>query len=240
MTANDTVDHIEIAGTDLNFRSFPATDQTPAGLQLARMASFSADDHVYVLQLRNDGELEDVRNVESVRLTDGNRFVIAENDRSFRLAVDGDPFDWAMRFITEATLRKLRGIGDDKVILLEKVDEPDQMLEDDDLIDLNESGVERFKTRKGVPTKKQNVQVKHLGELETAKFKVAETSTIQQIWERAYIELEIGHDDRDVFQADVRGGSVSLMDHLGLTLIEAQRRGLCDKKFEISARTGGA
>lgn len=233
MTDHDPVDHIEIAGTDLNFRSFPANDQTPAGLQLAQMAGFSADDHVYVLHLRDDGELEDVRNVESVRLTDGNSFVIAENDRSFRLAVDGDPFDWPARFITMATLRKVRGLGDDKVILLEKVDEADQVIEDDDLIDLNEPGVERFKTRKGTPIKKQNVQVKHLGELETAKFKVAETSTIQQIWDRAYIELEIGQDARDVFQADVRGGSVSLMDHLGLTLIAAQRRGLCAKKFEI-------
>jgi len=240
MTAHDPVDHIEIAGTDLIFRNVSSTDDTPSGLQLAKMAGFSADDHVYVLQLRDDGELEDVRNVESVRLGDGSRFVIAENDRSFRLAVDGDPFDWPARFITEATLRKLRGIGDDKVILLEKVDEPDEEIEDDDLIDLDKPGVERFKTRKGTPNKKQNVHVKHLGELETVKFKVTNTTTLQQIWDRAYIELDISHDARDVFQADIRGGSVSLMEHLGLSLVEAQRRGLCDKKFEISARTGGA
>lgn len=46
--------------------------------------------------------------------------------------------------------------------------------------------------------------------------------------------------ERDVFQAETDVGTVSLMDHLGLPLETAQQEGLCDKKFEIAARTGGA
>jgi hypothetical protein len=86
----------------------------------------------------------------------------------------------------------------------------------------------------------QNVQVKHLGELETVTFKVAETVTLQHIWDRAYDELHVARDARDIFQAEVQGHPVNLMDHLSLSLIEAQNRDLCKKKFEIAARTGGA
>ena len=88
--------------------------------------------------------------------------------------------------------------------------------------------------------KEQNLHVKHLGELETATFKALETVTLQHIWDAAYAQLQIVRDPRDVFQAELRGQPVNLMDHLNLSLIDAQTRDLCAKKFEIAARTGGA
>ncbi|UWU20944.1 multiubiquitin domain-containing protein [Rhizobium sp. CB3060] len=231
---------IEVAGTDLEFRVIPLDDQTPSGAQIARAAGFSADDFVYVLQLRANDELEDVRAVESVSLAEGCRFIVARSDRSYRLAMDGNPLDWPSRFITAATLRKLSGVDPNKVIFFEKTDESDHLLAEDDLIDLDESAVEKFRSGKDDRPREQNVHVKHLGELETATFKVAETATLQHIWDRAYIELEVARDPRDVFQAEVNKQPVSLMEHLELSLVEAQRRELCKRKFEIAARTGGA
>ncbi|WP_157959868.1 multiubiquitin domain-containing protein [Devosia submarina] len=231
---------IEIAGTDLVFRAVPMTDRTPSGDQIALAAGFASDDHAYVLQFLNDGELEDVRHRESVPLSEGHRFLVALGDRSYRVAFAGDAIDWPARFITAATLRKLKNVAADKSIYLEKTDEADIPLDEEMLIDLDEAGVESFKPGKLAGPKKQTVRVKHLGELETARLKVEASITLATLWEQAYRELEVTRTERDVLQADTAAGPVSLMDHLSLTLEAAQQQGLCDKKFEIAARTGGA
>lgn len=145
---NMSQDHIEIAGTDLAFRSVPLADATPSGVQIAHAAGYKADDNVYVLQLRHDGDLEDVRPSEAVNLADGNRFIVAIADRSFRLSMDGDPLDWPSRFITAGALRKLKAVPDDKAIYFEKTSEPDRLLTETEIIDLDHSGIERFKRGK--------------------------------------------------------------------------------------------
>lgn len=97
----------------------------------------------------------------------------------------------------------------------------------------------------GKDRKPRDVQVhfKHLGERERANFKVATDRTLQSIWDEAYGELKVEKTERDVLQAPAdkkRENPVSLMDHLGLSLEQAQAQGLCDKEFEIAAGTGGA
>ncbi|MDW9819530.1 hypothetical protein GOB25_31790 [Sinorhizobium meliloti] len=109
-----------------------------------------------------------------------------------------------------------------------------------DVVDLDEPGVEKFRRDKDDRPKEQTIKVRHLGELEITKFKVAETMILQQIWDRAYVELSFACDARDVFQADMKSDPVCLMEHLHLTLKEAQNRELCGRNFEIAARTGGA
>lgn len=136
---------IEIAGPDLSFRAVHFNDQTPSGGQLAHAAGYPPDVHAFVLQVRNDGELEDVRDIETVSLDDGRRFIVAENDRSYRLSFDGDGFDWPNRFMTAATLRKLFNVPADKAIYLEETDKPDRQLTETEVVDLDQVGVERFK-----------------------------------------------------------------------------------------------
>ena len=85
------------------------------------------------------------------------------------------------------------------------------------------------------------VHFEHLGEREKANFKVAPADTLQAIWDLAYDELDVAKDQRDILQAPRPGSNpVSLMDHLALSLANAQTQGLCDTHFEIAARTGGA
>lgn len=87
------------------------------------------------------------------------------------------------------------------------------------------------------------VRFRHLAEHEKAKFKVDRDMTLEAIWNQAYREFdpELERGERDVLQApQASGPPVSLMEHLGLTLKQAQHRELCDRNFEIAARTGGA
>jgi hypothetical protein len=85
------------------------------------------------------------------------------------------------------------------------------------------------------------VRFRHLAEHEKVKFDADEDLSLQAIWDEAYVELEIARGERDVLQAPgPHGNPVSLMEHLALTLKQARRRELCDRDFEIAARTGGA
>jgi hypothetical protein len=84
------------------------------------------------------------------------------------------------------------------------------------------------------------VHVKHLSEHEKVSFKVVLSQTLQQVWDEAYLELEIARSERDVFQAPHKPNPIDLMPHITLTLDEARKRDLCKDDFEIAAGTGGA
>lgn len=85
------------------------------------------------------------------------------------------------------------------------------------------------------------VHVTHLGEHEKATFKVRRSLTLQQIWDRAYQELTIAKQERDVFQAPRKKDNPrDLTPFLSLTLEAAQAQEVCEDDFEIAAGTGGA
>lgn len=88
--------------------------------------------------------------------------------------------------------------------------------------------------------KTETVHVTHLGEHETANFKVIPTITLQALWDESYQELKITKTPRDVFQAPHKPNPIDLMPHLALTLEQAQHKDLCKHRFEIAAGTGGA
>jgi hypothetical protein len=84
------------------------------------------------------------------------------------------------------------------------------------------------------------VRVKHLGEHERVSFDFDQRHSLQALWDRSYLELEVERGQRDVLQAPHGPNPVSLMPHLGLTLEHARAQNLCDLAFEIAAATGGA
>ena len=61
------------------------------------------------------GGREDIRpsGVVDVRHQEG-RFIIVESDRTYRLTLDGERFDWPCRVISGRALRKLGNVPDDK------------------------------------------------------------------------------------------------------------------------------
>lgn len=138
---------IEVAGTDLNFRSVPLETESPTGQQIAKAAGFASAQNPYVFQWRTDGDLEEVRPTEEVSFQYGIRFIVAESDRVYRLTIDGDQFDWPARMPSGKIIRALGRVPAEKQILLERTDQPDRVLDDDDEVDLGAEGIERFKTR---------------------------------------------------------------------------------------------
>lgn len=148
---------IEIADATLSFRPALISDLTPTGAQLAATAGFKPAQQVSVLQLLPNGDLEDVRPDETVdlRRADG-RFVIVESDRSYRLTIDGQRFDWPCRVVSGGLLRKLGEVPESKDIFLEQSETSDRAVGPHDLVDLDAPGVESFVTR--VAHWKLNVQ----------------------------------------------------------------------------------
>jgi len=148
---------IQVAGKDLIFRPVAIHDSTPSGSQLAVAAGFKSADAVSVLHVLLNGDLEDVRPNETVGLSDGeDRFVIVESDRAYRLTLDGQRFDWPSSIVSGGLLRKLGGVPVEKVIYLEQQAEPDRLLADEELVNLDAAGVEAFISRN--PIWKLNVQ----------------------------------------------------------------------------------
>lgn len=140
---------VEVADQTLTYRQVCIEDLTPTGAQLAVAAGFKATDDVSVLQVWPNGELEDIRPTETVDLhrMEG-RFVIVESDRAYRLAIDGQRFDWPCQIVSGGLLRKLGQVPADKAIYFERHDQADHLLSDHDLVNLNAAGVEEFVSRK--------------------------------------------------------------------------------------------
>ncbi len=140
---------IEVADQTLTYRQVQIEDLTLTGAQLAIAAGFKSADDVSVLQVLPGGELEDVRPAETVHLhRTERRFVIVESDRAYRLTIDGQLFDWPCRIVSGGLLRKLGQVPADKGIYFERHDQPDCLLGDHDLVDLDAAGVEAFVSRK--------------------------------------------------------------------------------------------
>jgi hypothetical protein len=84
------------------------------------------------------------------------------------------------------------------------------------------------------------VHVIHVNEVEKASFKEKLTATLQQVWDKSYVELKIARKPKDVFQTAGEHPK-SLMNYLGLTLEQArERRVIEDFCFGIVSETGGA
>ena len=84
------------------------------------------------------------------------------------------------------------------------------------------------------------VHVVHVNEVEKATFKEKLTATLQQVWDKSYLELKIPHKPKDVFQTAGEHPK-SLMAYLGLTLEQARHEKIiADFCFGIASETGGA
>jgi hypothetical protein len=150
---------IEVADQSLLFRQLAVNDNTPTGAQIAAAAGFKPDQLPVVLLLLENGALEDIRPDEVVNLgAKISRFVVTESDRSYRFTLDGARLEWPCQHITGHAIRKLGGLDDDRKLLLERVDEADLEVLNEQFVNLDESGVESFISRKA--TWELNVQGK--------------------------------------------------------------------------------
>ncbi|GAA2857952.1 hypothetical protein GGQ99_002348 [Aminobacter niigataensis] len=152
---------VEIAGLDLAFRRFELDTETPTGGKIARAAGFDSSQRPYVLQWMEDGDFEGIRVQEEADIGKGTKFIIAESDGTNRIAINGNELDWPAESVSGGIIRKLGRIPSETPIYLERVGQPDRIIEDAEVIKISKGGIEEFKTREP-QVWKLNVQGKHI------------------------------------------------------------------------------
>lgn len=139
---------IEISGTNLVFLTVDVETTSPTGGKIAKAAGFSGDQYAHVLQWRHDGDLEDIRLHEEADLDKGRRFIVAEASSTNRFTIDDEAYDWPGEEVSGAVIRQLGRIPPEKSIYLERQDQPDRQITDEDVVPIKGKGVEEFKSRK--------------------------------------------------------------------------------------------
>lgn len=141
----------EVADHTLMYRRAYSDDATPTGEQLALAAGYRSAEAVTVLKVLANGDLQDIRPLETVDLSCGTqRFIMGESDRTYRLTIDGRRLDWPFRQVSGAALRILGRVPAEHELYFERREQADHLLALEDLVDLNGSDIESFVSRKPV------------------------------------------------------------------------------------------
>lgn len=151
-TGDDTF-KTTIGNENFDFRSFTFDDRKVTGAQIAEAVRANPVTDFVVLEWLPTGELESVRSNETVELNDGSRFFVIKGDGTDRFFVDGLSLEWPMETIKGKFIKRLVGKDEaDVELLLEREDQPDKIIENEDDVRIGKDGVEELKTRpvKGV------------------------------------------------------------------------------------------
>lgn len=141
---------IQIAGPELNFRAVIIDDPKPTGSQIVAAAGFKPLDQYAVLQWLRRGSLEPLRLNETTDLRERGveRFIIAKTDRAFFFILEGERQEWLVPFINGITLKRLAGKDPEAfAVFLDREGKPDREIDDDEMVDLSNDGIETFRFR---------------------------------------------------------------------------------------------
>ena len=128
---------------------YTVNDPVITGRQLLDKAAKRPVDEYLIFQFLHNGQLEEIRLDETVDLRQPGleKFITFKSDRSFTLVIDGRRFSWGASFITGLKLKQLAQV-DLKTygIWLEVRGDEDRLIADNEFVDLEAEGVERFFT----------------------------------------------------------------------------------------------
>lgn len=145
---------VELGNADFEFETVRFDDQIIVGTQIAAAAGAHPIEAFAILQHLASGELESLRPNESVDLAKPGveRFFVVEGASNHRFTVEGLAMEWPQDEIAAKHIKFLAKAATDMVLIID-LDDGDKRLKDDDVVDLSEPGVERFKLRKKEPEK---------------------------------------------------------------------------------------
>ena len=141
---------VAVAKADFDFQqSFEVDDPKVTGRQLLGAASFRPPEEHLLFQVLGSGALEERRLDETVELCEEKteRFIAFKSDRSFRVEVDRQRFEWGAPELTGLIAKQM--VGADPActgVWLDRQDEPDLFIRDADIVKLTAEGVERLRT----------------------------------------------------------------------------------------------
>lgn len=151
-TPSKSVSHPPHAGVfpiTVNDRPFKLDDPTPTARQVLVASGFNPADECALIQVLQDST-RSIALDETINLgTPGKEvFWAFKTDRIFRFTLDGRGFEWGAAVISEPRVRAIAHVDDDKILILERKDQPDQELQASDEIRLADAGTEHLRTEK--------------------------------------------------------------------------------------------
>lgn len=137
-----------VGNEKLEFKRVRIDDPVPLGRQILEAAGLDSDGDASLFAILRSGDFEDVRLDEKfdLRKRGAERFVAFYSDRDFRFELNDDQLQWGKPLISGRVLRRLGKAKDDEAVFLEVRGGQDRLIEPEQLVDLNEPGVERFFT----------------------------------------------------------------------------------------------
>lgn len=156
-------------------------DAIKDGRQLLQLAGFTPpSDHVLIQISRPGSKVVGLDENVDLGARGDEEFHAFRSDRSFNFTADELGYAWGSASIVEPDLRRLLGVAADKVIVLEREDEPDEIIEPGSEINLAKKGTEHFRTAKRTVTV-YYPDDEHSFELERRVYTGAELSTIFEV-----------------------------------------------------------
>lgn len=140
---------IQIGDDALNFQTFTLQDPVPTGRQVIELTGHHPVIEHIAFQILQGGQLEELRLDETTDLRAGGveRFLVFRSDRTFRLEIDGEVFDWGTTRISGRVLKWLAKVDSATYGVWQEVrGQEDRAIGDDEFADLSTAGVERFFT----------------------------------------------------------------------------------------------
>ncbi|MDQ1902356.1 multiubiquitin domain-containing protein [Paracoccus sp. WLY502] len=141
---------VQIGDVGLNFQPVRIEEPTPTGRQIMDAAAVRKLDEHMVFQVLHNGELEELRPDETVDLRTAGveRFIIFEGAASYRINLDGRIVEWGAPAITGRVLKRLAGVDATRygVWLENRNGGQDRSIGDDEIVRVDEVGLERFFT----------------------------------------------------------------------------------------------
>jgi hypothetical protein len=137
-------------------QKFRIADPVVTGRQLLQEAGKRPVVEHLVFQRLKKGQMEEIRLDETVDLRQPGleRFITFRSDRSFRILIDDERYEWGAPEITGLMLKKLAGVdpGTYDVWLEVRESGEDIRIENNETVSLEDDGVERFFTGKSTTT----------------------------------------------------------------------------------------
>lgn len=136
-------------GTDFT-QSAQLKTKTPSARQILDEFGFIPPDEHILLHANESGTLEEIALDREFELEKGAdaKFVAFKSDRSFKFALNERRMPWGKSAISVMALKTIMKTPDNEEFVLERKERPDKVLADDDVVALDDPGLERIYTRR--------------------------------------------------------------------------------------------
>lgn len=142
---------IKVGNEVLEFEQLILSDPVPTGRQIIDAAGFRPAEEFLVFEVSRDRRLTELKLDQTTELRGSGeeQFIVFKSDRSWRGIIDGKRFEWGASDILGYVLKWLAGVDlETHGVWLERKEEPDLLIANEDKANLDGHTVERFRTEK--------------------------------------------------------------------------------------------